>query len=302
MELRHLRYFLEITQDMNMTKAAERLHMSQPPLSRQIKQLEEELDVMLFDRSGKQLKLTPAGSFLQNKARNLLSSVEEIKAATHRISSTSKVWLNIGFVPSTLYGFLPEIIRHHMKVKDVEIGLSEYMTAQQIVALNARDIDVGFGRIIIEDPKIKHEVVLDEPILAAFPKDHPLAKRSSVALAALVKENLLLYPLKPRPSYADQVTDFFAARNLKPTLTQEVKELQTALGLVAAGVGVSLVPSSVQKMRPDVVYVPLADKSITSPVVMMYRADDESEVLQQFIKRVRLLSSISRQKQKRAKY
>lgn len=296
MELRHLKYFLEITYDMNMTKAAERLHMSQPPLSRQIRQLEEELDVQLFDRSNKQLQLTPAGQFLQNKVKNILSTIEEIKSATHRIGESGKVWLNIGFVPSTLYGFLPEIIRHYSKVKEVEIGLSEYMTTHQIIALNSKDIDVGFGRIVIDHPKIKHEIVLEEPLFAVFPKGHPLARRSSVPLSMLVKENLILYPAYPRPSYADEVMNIFSKRNLKPKIFQEVKEVQTALGLVASGIGISIVPRSVQKMRPDVIYVTLSDKSITSPVVMMYRADDHSEILQQFIKRVRLLSSISKQK------
>lgn len=295
MELRHLKYFIEITHDLNMTKAAERLHMSQPPLSRQIRQLEEELGTLLFDRSGKNLELTPAGRFFINRAKNILNSVEEVEAAMKRMGrSGNNRWLNIGFVPSTLYGFLPKLIRHYSNVKSVEIGLSEYMTARQITALKAGDIDVGFGRIIIDDPKIRREVVLEEPLLAVLPKGHPLARKSSLSLKLLGQEKMILYPVSPRPSYADQVLDIFRHKKIRPKVIQEVQELQTALGLVASGIGVSLVPSSVQKMRPDVIYIPLDDKRITSPVVMMYRVGDESEVLQQFIKRVRLLSTISK--------
>ena len=300
MELRHLKYFIEITHDLNMTKAAERLHMSQPPLSRQIRQLEESLGTLLFDRSGKHLELTPAGRFFINRAKNILNSVEEVEAAMKRMGrSGNSHWLNIGFVPSTLYGFLPDLIRSYSHTKNVEIGLSEYMTARQIIALKAGDIDVGFGRIIIDDAKIKREIVLEEQLMAVLPKGHHLARRSSLSLKTLSLEKMILYPVSPRPSYADQVLEIFAKKNIRPKVVHEVQELQTALGLVASGIGVSLVPYSVQKMRPDVVYIPLEDKSITSPVVMMYRIDDQSEVLQQFIKRVRLLSSISKQNMKK---
>ena len=173
------------------------------------------------------------------------------------------------------------------------------MTARQIIALKAGDIDVGFGRIIIDDAKIKREIVLEEQLMAVLPKGHHLARRSSLSLKTLSLEKMILYPVSPRPSYADQVLEIFAKKNIRPKVVHEVQELQTALGLVASGIGVSLVPYSVQKMRPDVVYIPLEDKSITSPVVMMYRIDDQSEVLQQFIKRVRLLSSISKQNMKK---
>jgi DNA-binding transcriptional LysR family regulator len=302
MELRHLRYFLEITYDLNMTKAAERLHMSQPPLSRQIKQLEEELETKLFLRKGKFLELTEAGKFFISKAQQILSGVDEAQLAMKRLGRSGHAWINIGFVPSAIYGFLPELLRHYReKYPKLEIHLSEYMTIDQLNALKAGHIDVGFGRIILEDPMIRQEVVLKEPLMIVVSKRHPLAKKSNLTLKQVACEPLIIYPTRPRPNYADQLLSFFYKEGLRPNIIQEVQELQTALGLVASGIGVSIVPKSVQKMRTeDVVYIPFKDKSITSPVVMSYREKEHNKELLNFLKRVRLLSGVSRQRQKEA--
>lgn len=300
MELRHLRYFLEITYDMNMTKAAERLHMSQPPLSRQIKQLEEELGTELFLRKGKFLELTEAGKFFISKAQQILNGVEETQLAMKRLGKSGHAWINIGFVPSTIYGFLPELLRHYRdKYPKLEINLSEYMTIDQIKALKAGHIDVGFGRIILEDPTIKQEVVLKEPLMVVVSKDHPLAKKTNLTLNQIASESLIIYPTRPRPNYSDQLLNLFYKSGLRPNVIQEVQELQTTLGLVASGIGMSIVPKSVQKMRTeDVRYIPFKDKNITSPVVMSYRENEKNTELLNFLKRVRLLSGVSKQRQK----
>lgn len=303
MELRHLRYFLEITNDMNMTKAAERLHMSQPPLSRQIKQLEEELGAELFLRKGKYLELSEAGKFFISKAQQILSNVEETQLAMNRLGRTGHAWINIGFVPSTIYGFLPELLRHYReKYPKLEINLSEYMTIDQINALKTGHIDVGFGRIILEDPIIKQEVILFEPLMAVVSKKHPLAKKSSLTLNQIASEPLITYPKRPRPNYADHLLSFFYKEGLRPNVVQEVQELQTTLGLVASGIGMSIVPKSVQKMRTeDVCYIPFKDKNINSPVVMSYRVKEQNTELLNFLKRVRLLSGVSKQRLKNDK-
>jgi len=298
MELRHLRYFLEITKDMNMTKAADRLHMSQPPLSRQIQQLEEELTIKLFLRSGKHLELTEAGRFFIGKAQQIISSADEAQAAMKRLKISGHQWLNIGFVPSTIYGFLPELLRHYRKSNpQVEVSLSEFMSLDQLSALKSGKIDVGFGRLLFEDATIKHEVILNEPLMAVLPKAHPLARKNALELNALAAESLIIYPQRPRPNYSDQIMALFYREGLQPKIGQEAQELQTALGLVASGLGISIVPDSVRKMRSqDVIYRPLADKKLTSPVVMSYRDQEGTPVLLNFLKRVRLLSGISRQR------
>lgn len=301
MELRHLRYFLEITHDLNMTKAAERLHISQPPLSRQIKQLEDELGADLFERSGGKLRLTPAGKFLIKKATIILGAVEETQIAMKRIGKKGHGWLNIGFVPSTIYGFLPEFLRHYRSVNPkIEISLSELMSQDQVVALKSGIIDIGLGRMIINDPEIKSEILFEEELMAVVPKNHPLAKKTVIEQKHLEHEPVILYPMRPRPNYCDHILALFSKQNIKLNVIQTVQELQTTLGLIASGVGISIVPVSVKKMRSeDVIYIPFKEKHMTSPVVMMYRDQEPQDELLQFIKRLRLLSGINRGRRKR---
>ena len=146
----------------------------------------------------------------------------------------------------------------------------------------------------LNDSSIRQEIVHNEPLVAVLPKSHALHKRPTISLEMLAAEPFLLYPARPRPSYADEVLALFERNGLKARVVQEVNEMQTALGLVAAGIGVTLVPTSVQKMRQgDVVYKSLNDPKIVSPIVMSYRDGDQSSTLALFTKRVRLLSKIS---------
>lgn len=284
MELRHLRYFAAVARELNFSRAAEQLHIAQPPLSRQIRQLEDELGAELFDRSARPLRLTPAGQFFQRQAQQTLDRLAEVRAATLRIARGQRIWFGIGFVPSTLYGPLPEVIRRFREARpEVEVGLSEMTTVQQIEALKAGRIDVGFGRLRFDDDHITGEVITEEAVVAALPAGHSLACRKHLGLADLAAEPLLLYPAKPRPSYADQVLEMFQSRGLSPTVVLEANEMQTAIGLVVAGIGYALVPQSVQGLHRDgLVYLPLSDAGMSSPMIMNRRAGDESELVAQF--------------------
>lgn len=286
MEIRHLRYFEALGNTLNFTRAAEQLHIAQPPLSRQIRQLEEELGAELIDRNARPLALTKAGVFFLDQCSQLLSRIGEAKEATRRISEGRRRWFGIGFVPSALYGLLPEIIRHYrMANQEVEVVLQEMTSVQQAEALKAGRIDVGFGRLKLEDPQLSYEVLSEEALVAALPLKHPLLKFKRLSLAQLAAEPFILYPAKPRPSYADHVLQQFRAHDLSLGSVIDVNEMQTAIGLVAAGVGVTLVPSSVQRLqRNDVVYRGLVHKNVTSPVIMNLRRDNDSADLQQLRK------------------
>ena len=292
MELRHLRYFAAVARELNFSRAAQQLHIAQPPLSRQIRQLEDELGAELFDRSARPLRLTPAGQFFQGQAAQLLERLTEVRAATLRIARGRRVWFSIGFVPSTLYGVLPEVIRRFRAARpSVEVGLSELTTVQQLEALKAGRIDVGFGRLRFDDASIAGEVVTEEAVIAALPTGHRLARHKRLSLAKLSAEALLLYPAKPRPSYADQVLEMFQSRGLQPVVALEANEMQTAIGLVVAGIGYALVPRSVQGLhREGVVYLPLSDPGVTSPVIMNCRAGDASELVAEFRQMVMAVS------------
>ena len=292
MELRHLRYFAAVARELNFSRAAQQLHIAQPPLSRQIRQLEDELGAELFDRSARPLRLTPAGQFFQGQAAQLLERLTEVRAATLRIARGRRVWFSIGFVPSTLYGVLPEVIRRFRAAQpSVEVGLSELTTVQQLEALKAGRIDVGFGRLHFDDTSIAGDVVTEEAVIAALPAGHRLARHKRLSLAKLSAEALLLYPAKPRPSYADQVLEMFQSRGLQPVVALEANEMQTAIGLVVAGIGYALVPRSVQGLhREGVVYLPLSDPGVTSPVIMNCRAGDASELVAEFRQMVMAVS------------
>jgi DNA-binding transcriptional LysR family regulator len=282
MELRHLRYFVAVAEERNFTRAAERLHIAQPPLSRQIQQLEDELGVILFERGSRPLKLTEAGRFCLAHAQQLLAQTAELKAMTQRVGQIERK-MSIGFVASTLYGMLPKIIRRFREEHSaIELSLHEMTTMEQIRALKEGKIDVGFGRIRHEDPNVRRIVLREEPLIAALPSGHPLTTaNSALTLQNLTAETLIIYPKAPRPSFADQVLTAFYDRALKPRKIMEVRELQIALGLVAAGEGVAVVPSSVLNLRrSDVSYMEFNEPHLVSPVIMSKRLRDESQDIQ----------------------
>jgi DNA-binding transcriptional LysR family regulator len=284
MELRHLRYFHAVASELSFSRAAQRLHMAQPPLSRQIRQLEEELGAELIDRGAKPLQLTPAGRFFFEQSAQLLDRVKEVCEATRRIADGKREWFGIGFVPSMLYGMLPDLIRRfRTAAQGVEVGLLELTSTQQVEALKAGRIDVGFSRMVLEDRDISYELIFEEPLVAALPARHRLLSAQRVSLRKLAAEPLILYPARPRPSHADQVLQLFRSRGLVPTTAMEANELQTAIGLVAAGVGVTLVPASVHRLhRDDVAYRPLTDAGVVSPVLINFRTEDRSALLARF--------------------
>lgn len=279
MELRHLRYFVAVAEERNFTRAAQRLHIAQPPLSRQIQQLEETLGVQLFERNSRPLKLTETGKFFYSHAVQLLAQTAELESMTRRVGNIERS-LSIGFVGSTLYGMLPKIIRRFRDENTlVELSLHEMSTMDQIRALKDGRIDIGFGRIRHEDANIHRVILREEKMIVAFPQGHALSLSKPVlALRDLVSETLIVFPQSPRPSYADQVLAAFHDRALKPRRIYEVRELQIALGLVAAGEGISVVPSSVYGLkRDDVSYKELDDPTLVSPIIMSTRALDESQ-------------------------
>lgn len=279
MDFRHFKYFVAVAEERSFTRAAERLHISQPPLSRQIQQLEDELGMQLLERDTRPLQLTVAGQFFYERAVRLIEQVNETITMTRRVSQTDRR-LVIGFVPSTMYGALPRIARMFRAAKPLtELVLVEKISAEQNDALNAGQIDVGFGRLRLDDPRVKREVLREEPLVLAIPAEHPLASTTTpLSLVDAAPYPLLVYPRTPRASYADQVLSIFRDKGVEPAEVHEVQEMQTALGLVASGMGVCVVPASAQRLRrEEVVYRALLEPSAVSPIVMSTRLHDQSE-------------------------
>lgn len=287
MDLRRLRYFVAVARERNFTRAAQVLNMAQPPLSRQIRLLEEEVGAELVDRSTRPLKLTEAGRLLHEQAVQVLAGMEQIQSMVGRLSDQGGRRFVIGFVGSTLYGLLPQVIRRFREESiSADVSLLECSSVEQITALKEGRIDVGFGRLRVEDPAVRRIVLADEPLVAAVPADHHLVSVGrAVHLSELLLEPLIVYPRPARPSYADQVLGVIHDLGLAPAKIMEVRELQTAIGLVAAYAGFAVVPESVQRLRrDDVRYLPLADRGARSPIMMVHRSGDVTPELAALIR------------------
>jgi LysR family transcriptional regulator, benzoate and cis,cis-muconate-responsive activator of ben and cat genes len=290
LELRQLHYFVAVARERNFTRAAQALRIAQPPLSRQIQQLEDELGITLIERGSRPIRLTDGGRLLYEQAVQVLERVEETKAIARRLQDAGRLRFSFGFVPSTLYGYLPEVIRRYRGARPgVELTLLELTTLEQIAALKEGRIDVGFGRIPFDDPLVERRVLRNEKLIAALPSGHPLAAYAGpLRLNMVAGEPLVVYPNAPRPSYADQVLMLYREHGLKPPVLHEVREVQTALGLVAAGAGVCLVPASLERLRRDnVEYRPLAEEKAVSPIIMSTRKGDKSPEITLILKLIR---------------
>lgn len=280
-DLRLLRYFVTVAEEGNFNRAAERLHIAQPPLSRAIQQLEAQVGAPLLDRASRPVRLTDVGRLLYDQALQMLARIDDVEGMVKAAATSQRRRLVIGFVASTIYARLPELIREFRKAaKDVELVLVESTTLEQIAALKDGRIDIGFGRIRFEDPAVRRIILRHEKMIAAFPADHPLAKgEGPISLLDLAAEPQILYPRSPRPSYADQVLSLFRDHAIEPRIVHEARELQIAIGLVAAEEGMAIVPESVRRARShDVVYRDLMETA-TSPIILSHRPGDRSPEL-----------------------
>ncbi len=278
MEIRHLRYFIAVAEEKNFTRAAEKLFIAQPPLSRQIQQLEEELGVQLFERGARPLKMTVAGEFFYEHAKQLLVQMNELKLMTQRMGHAHES-LRVAYVASTLYGKLPQIINmFRQRYESIKLELHEMTTMEQVHALRAGEIDIGFGRLYLHDANVRRIILRKEPLVLAVPANHHFVNKAGLSLADIINEKIILYPQKPRPSFADQVLECFKFVGLQPAHLIETRELHIALGLVAAGEGVALVPTGLALTQiRDVVFIPVIDDHAFSPIIMSIRTLDKSE-------------------------
>lgn len=279
MDMRQLRYFVAVARERNFSRAAELLHIAQPPLSRQIQQLEERLGATLIDRSQRPLVLTEAGRFFYEQASQIIARMDHVSDQTRKIALTHNELFIIGCVGSTLYGGIPDLVRRmRERWPELRIEIREMISMEQISALKEGRIDLGFGRVRLSDPDIERIVLREERLVVAFPKGHPKSlSMEAIALREIEGEPLITYPSRPRPSFADQVLALYADLDVATGVVEEVREIQAALGLVAAAIGLCIIPAASQRQRPDdVCYRFLSDKEAVSPIIMSHRRNDKS--------------------------
>ncbi|MCP1576644.1 LysR family transcriptional regulator [Herbaspirillum rubrisubalbicans] len=277
MDIRQLKYFVAVANTRNFTRASEQLHIAQPPLSRQIQLLEEELGVQLILRNSRPLRLTEAGRVFYEQALQILNRLDQLKHATQQIGLNQRQTLSIGFVASTLYGGLPMLVRKlRQHYPEVDIQLLELTSMQQFAALKSGRIDIGFGRIRGNDATVARTVLREERLVLAIPPAFPLAtSQQRVSLKELHGQKLIVYPKEPRPSFADHILSLLNDQDIQPAEVHEVREIQTALGLVAAESGLCLIPASA-RLRNDLHYRLIDDTRATSPIILTHRINDNA--------------------------
>lgn len=288
MELRHLRYFLAVAEELHFGRAAARVRIAQPPLSQQVRQLEQELGVALFNRTKRRVELTPAGGAFLAHARQILAETERAKRVAQRAGRGEVGRLAIGFASSADLDVLPRVLRvWHERFPDVEVELNALLTGAQVDALHRGRIQVGFVRLPTEETNLVVESIQREPLVAALPDGHRLARRARVRLAELASETMILFPRHTAPGYYDVFIGACRRAGFTPRLLHP-GSMQTNLGLVSAGLGVSLMPASIRNLRrAGVVYRPLAPPVPQVEMGMAYRCDESSAVLPAFLETVR---------------
>lgn len=262
-ELRQFRQFVAVAEELSFRRAAARLNMAQPPLTAAIRKIEEELGVVLIERGRRVEGLTPAGRAFLEEARRAVAQAERATLVARRAGDGLAGSLRVSFVASAANGLLPGILRHFRATRpDIELRLEEATTAQQIAALREDRTDIGFVVLPIADSSgLTVRLVHKDDLVAALPDTHPLVRRARVSLSDLREETWIMFPSRFGPGLYGRIMMACAAAGFAPRVAQEAVQMETAVGLVAGGLGVALVPPALAlAQRPGVVFRSISGK------------------------------------------
>lgn len=284
MELRQLQYFIAVAEELNFSRAAERVKITQPPLSLQIQNLEKELDIVLFYRNKRQVKLTDAGKLFYTEVCKIFNHLERAVEDAKRTQHGEIGAIRVGFVGSATYDILPSILREFRNLySEVEVHLFEMSTPMQLEALHEGEIDIGVLRPPVNDEIIHTEIVSTVPCVLAVPKQHPLLKIKNVSLSDLKTYPFVMLSRKTWSNLYDEILGL-----CNPIIQQEALEFQTVIGLVAAKLGIAVVPQSAVNLHTqDVVYLDLDDQLPVASMGIAWRQKDQSPLVQSFIQLAR---------------
>jgi len=289
MELRHLRYFVAVAEHGHITRAAESIGIQQPPLSQQIKALEDELGVQLLRRRPRGVELTDAGAAFLERARIILGEVDRAFASTRRTARGEEGRVVVGFTSSApFHPFVPRVIRMFREASPhVSLVLEESGSSELVQGLHNEIIDAAFIRSPVADVvNLQVTPLLDEPMVVALPTGHGLAGDAMpLALGELANQTFILYKRPGAPGLYDSIITACRGAGFSPRVGQEAPRIVSTLNLVAAGLGVSVVPESLRRLQMDgVVYRELAkDSHLTAPLILACRRGENSAAVQRFI-------------------
>jgi DNA-binding transcriptional LysR family regulator len=287
MELRHLRYFVAVAEELNFTRAAKRLGINQPPLSLQIRQLEKEMGSPLFRRQARGVELTNAGKLMLEEARVILKQVEKAKTGVRRRGRGETGRINIGSSGGTYFHpLIPSIIRQYgINYPDIVMFPAASNTTLLVARLRAGQVDVAFIRPPISDSNgLALEPLVDEPTVMVLPSGHPLSREHSAPLSALAQETFVLFQRELNPGNYDSIIAACHRAGFSPKLGQDAPQIVATIPMVAAGLGVSIVPQSTSRIHTDgVVYLAIDADAPRALISLAHRRDDRSTAVQNFV-------------------
>jgi len=299
-DFRQLRYFVAVAEELSFTRAAIRLHLSQPPLSQQIQSLERDLGVQLLERDKRNVALTEPGRVFLEEARQILAKAEEARSHVLAAAAGYSGQLRLAYTVSvSFHPALPQaLLRYGQIAPNVHIQLNEMYSEPQFAALLSGQIDVGFVRDEPQHTKdargLRLAVIDREPLLLALPSGHPLAARKSVRLAEVASDAFITQPRELAATLYDRLVRLAAKAGFKPRINQHAQQINGLLALVAAGLGLALVPATMRTVRlAGVSYVPLEDADAYLLLAAASRAHDQSPALEKFLATVAEVAVVS---------
>lgn len=286
-DLNQLRCFVTVAEELHFSRAAARLHMTQPPLSRQIQLLEHNIGTALFTRSNRVVRLTPAGRTLLPEARTILRLAESASLSARRVGLGEAGSVSIGFTAAAGYRFLPEAIAHLRKaLPDIDLQLKEMVSHSQLEALDNGRLDLGLLRPPITRDGMRSRCVVRETLMAALPQDHPLAQQPSLKLRDFDRQPLVMYSPDEARYFYELVGRIFSRVGVAPHYEQHVSQVHSVLSLVRAGLGVALVPEAASSLRYEgIVYRNVTGLAPARPVElhMVWKDDNDNPALPQLL-------------------
>lgn len=289
MEIRHLRYFIAVGESLHFGRAAERLHISQPPLTRQIQQLEEELGAELFIRNNRRVVLTHVGERLLSEAKPLVAKFDALKVHVRELGAGRLGKLAIGFISVADYHVLPTLLHEFQaRFPEVTLQLREATSDLQLNALRSDEIDVGIVVAPLTNPSLEFRALFKEELVAVLPASWPesgaLNRTRPISVRELAEHPFVMFPRHSAPGLFDAIAECCARASFTPRIGQEAIQMQTIISLVSVGMGVALVPASLMNLgRAGVVYRPLKERSPMVTTGLAWKSSNASPTLRAFL-------------------
>ena len=285
LQLRHLRYFIAVAEELHFKRAAERLNIAQPPLSQQIRHLEAELGILLLNRTRRRVDLTPAGAVFLAEARRILAHVSSAANVARQAAAGERGNIRVGVIYSAVYSLMPAVLRLlAQRHPNVLVDIAEMTISQQLAQLRGNEIDAGILRLPVCDETLSTRTLFEEGLLAIVPADHVLAARNVIELEDLAAFPFIVSGSGLQRNFRHEISSIYERRGIPLAISREVPGMHTLIGLVAAGLGVSLVPESVSAIQiANVVYLPVADDATRFAVALAWNKRVCNPALGKFI-------------------